>query len=352
MLPQSQDDYLDEGYFRAGHTIRKTRFVFVEQNFWSTVWSRVNLQTYTLRKSQRKLWNRVTKRFTYSIQPYEDLEDQHRVYNAYQKNHPLDVGETLQDIFGRHQPTHDFGSHTLRIYENGQLVGFSLFDLGQDSIASLMGCYLPDYADHSLGYFSMLAELNFGREQGLNYYHPGYCVPGVAAFEYKLRLPNLEGKSYINDHWQPMSDVLQQPLPKSLLIEKLEALHFALRMTGITHERVYTPLYEVLPDSQYIYGPFPHPVMIKLTDENHYGQIFISYDLVKDRYEAYIGQAVADLKFELDLADFVAKLPINSDLQLFEMRGLIYVSTNPEALAIHLRPKPLRDHLKKLFDLE
>ncbi|MFK8055089.1 MAG: hypothetical protein AB8F78_03115 [Saprospiraceae bacterium] len=352
MLPQSQDDYLDEGFFRAGHTIRKTRFVFVEQDFWSTVWSRVNLKTYALRKSQRKLWNKVTSKFTYTIQPYEDLEDQHQLYHAYQKNHPLDVGQTLNDIFGLHEPTHKFGTHTVRMYDGDELVGFSLFDLGEDSIASLMGCYLPDYASHSLGYFSMLAELNFGRERSLSYYHPGYCVPGVPAFEYKLRLPNLEGKSYINDDWQPMSEVLQQQLPKERLLEKLEALQFSLRLTGVVHERVYTPLYEVLPESQHIYGPFPHPVMIKLTDENHFGQVFVSYDMIKDRYETYIGQAIADLRNELDLEDFIEKLPPNSDLQLFEMRGLIYVSTMPEALATHLRPKPLRDHLNKLFDLD
>lgn len=352
MLPQSQDDYLDEGFFRAGHTVRKTRYVFVEQDFWSTVWSRVNLQTYNLRKSHRKIWNRVNKRFTYSIQPYEDREDQHKVYDAYQLNHPLDVGETLYDIFGMHEPTHSFDTHTVRIYENEQLVGFSLFDLGEDSIASLMGCYLPAYASHSLGYFSMLAELDFGKKRGLSYYHPGYCVPGVPAFEYKLSLPNLEGKSYIDKDWQPMSEVLAKPLAKALLIEKLEELQFAMRIAGVVHERVYTPLYEVLPESQYIYGPFPHPVMIKLSDENHFGQIFVSFDLVKGRYETFIGQAIADLRNELDLVDFTAKLPPNSDLQLFEGRGLIYVSTIAEALATHLRPKPLRDHLTKLFELE
>jgi len=352
VLPQSQDDYLDQGFFRAGHTVRKTRFVFVEQDFWSTVWSRINLQTYSLRKSHRKIWNRVNRRFTYSIQAYEDREDQHQVYNAYQKNHPLDVGETLNDIFGLHEPTHTFNTHTVRIYDEGQLVGFSLFDLGEDSIASLMGCYLPEYASHSLGYFSMLAELDFGKKRNLSYYHPGYCVPGVPAFEYKLHLPNLEGKSYIDADWQPMSDVLAKPLAKALLIEKLEELQFAMRIAGVVHERVYTPLSEVLPESQYIYGPFPHPVMIKLSDENHFGQIFVSFELVKKRYETYIGQAIADLRNEMDLAEFTAKLPPNSDLQLFEGRGLIYVSTMSEALATHLRPKPLRDHLTKLFELE
>jgi len=352
VLPQSQDDYLDEGYFRAGHTIRKTRFVFVEQDFWSTIWSRVNLQTYSLRKSQRKLWKRVTARFSFTIQPYQDLEDQHRVYDIYQKSHPLDVGETLNDIFGRHEPTHTFGTHTVRIYDGNELVAFSLFDLGKDSIASLMGCYLPEYASHSLGYFSMLAELDYGRTHGLSYYHPGYCVPGVPAFEYKLRLPDLEGKSYIHQEWNSMSKVIENKLPKELLIEKLEVLQFALRIEGVAHERIYTPLFEVLPVSQYIYGPFPHPVMIKLSDENHFGQIFISYDLVKNRYETYIGQAIADLRNEEDLEEFITKLPPNSDLQLFEMRGLIYVSTIPEALATHLRPKPLREHLKKLFELE
>jgi len=352
LLPQSQDDYLDEGYFRAGHTVRKTRYVFVEKDFWSTVWSRVNLQTYSLRKSQRKVWNRVNKRFSYYIQAYTDREDQHQVYHAYQKNHPLDVGETLNDIFGMHEPTHEFNTHTVRIYDEGTLVAFSLFDLGKDSIASLMGCYLPEYASHSLGYFSMLAELDYGKLQGLNYYHPGYCVPGVPAFEYKLRLPNLEGKSYINQEWQQMSEVLAQPLPKTQLVEKLEEFQFALRLAGVPHELVYTPLYEVLPASQYLYGPFPHPLMVKLTDENHFGQVFISFDLVKKRYETYIGQAIADLGNEEGLADFTAKLPENSDLQLFEGRGLIYVSTIAEALASHLRPKPLREHLTKLFELE
>ena len=341
MLPQLQDDYLEQGFFRMGHTIKRTRFLFVQHKLWSVVWSRVNLQTFAFRKSQRKLIRRTLGRFALSIGPYEQRDDQDEVYHYYQLAHPLEVGRSIDDVLGNHHPTHEFRTHCLRIEEDGVLVAFSCFDVGDATLSSLFGCYLPEFASLSLGYATMLFEMEHGRSLGLAYYHPGYCVPGCSVFAYKERLPGLEGRTYVADGWRPLSEVVAHPLPHQLMLSALRELRVELTRLELPHSLSYQPLSEMMPVTSDGYGAMPEPVMVRIDYPTLLGEVFVAYDVPRQRYRAWFGQPVMDLELDPDFERTSLELPENSSLRWYEMRAVLFSEVDVQVCAEQLMPKAL-----------
>lgn len=345
MLPHPQDHFLQEGFFRAGHTVRRTRYLYTGGRLWSTVWSRVDLHHFSFRKSHRKLLRRTLRDYAYEVGLYRPQRDQHEVYEAYQRSHPLDVGESVREVLGSDHPQASaFRTYALRVSDAaGRLVAFSCFDVGSDTLASLFAAYRPEVARRSLGFFTMLAEIEHGARMGLRHYHPGYCVPGLPAFAYKLRLPDLEGRTFLSDEWRPIGEHLAAPLPHEIVWERTDALAAELTRLGIGHEVRHAPLYEIVPHGNPEYGPLPLPYGIELALPSGLGEVFVGYSPLRKRYECYYGQAVADLRFESAYVDLVDQLPGDSDLRLYEARALMYTAADEalQALATHLTPEAL-----------
>ncbi len=293
---------------------------------WSTIWSRVPLQSYTLSKSQRKLWRTASKRFRIEVGPYHRRDDQDIVYHRYQQAHPLDVGRSVDEVFGVHEPTHDFDTYTIGVYEQDRLVAFSAFDLGSRTLASLFGCYLPEYRKSSLGIFSMLAEMSFGRSLGLEHYHPGYCVPGLPAFAYKQRLPHLEGRTFLNSDWQPFGELLEQPLPHQIIEQRTQELQQALTRRGLKCTLLYMPLCEFVPIREGAYGAIPLPLAFELHVNFDIGECFVGYNPSDETFEIWFGSEVADLSNESDFDQLGSQVPLNSNLKFYDTRQLLFSS--------------------------
>ena len=61
---------------------------------------------------------------------------------------------------------------TLAVYARFRLVAASFLDLGQESISSIYAIFDPAESWRSLGIFTMLKELEFGRQRTSRYYYP------------------------------------------------------------------------------------------------------------------------------------------------------------------------------------
>ena len=74
-----------------------------------------------------------------------------------------------------------FDTREVRVWNGDRLVAFSWFDLGRESVQSLIGVYEPSMARQSLGFYTMLLEVQHALEQGLRFHYPGYVLPGDPA---------------------------------------------------------------------------------------------------------------------------------------------------------------------------
>ena len=73
------------------------------------------------------------------------------------------------------------------------MIAAGFFDLGKMSAAGITCIYHPAYKKYSLGKYLMYLKMAFCKEQQLQYFYPGYVVPGYNSFDYKLEI----GKSAI-----------------------------------------------------------------------------------------------------------------------------------------------------------
>jgi arginine-tRNA-protein transferase len=72
-----------------------------------------------------------------------------------------------------------------------QLIGVSIADRVPDGLSSVYMYFDPQFADRSLGTFSILWEAQFCRQEGLAYYYLGFFVAGSQTMSYKARFaPN------------------------------------------------------------------------------------------------------------------------------------------------------------------
>jgi len=78
----------------------------------------------------------------------------------------------------------DFGKEVLYIKDN-KLIGVDLIDVLDDGISSIYFYYDPDYANLSLGTYSLLYQVKLANILELRWIYLGYWVDGCKAFAYK-----------------------------------------------------------------------------------------------------------------------------------------------------------------------
>ena len=100
-----------------------------------------------------------------------------------------------------------FDSWEVCVRHEGRLIGYSVFDLGRDSMESIIGIYDPDYARYGVGIGTMLLEVEWGADRGFLYHYAGYVVPGVQSFEYKRAVGHLEHWDPELERWRPIEEL-------------------------------------------------------------------------------------------------------------------------------------------------
>ncbi len=285
--PKKLDDYLAKGWFRMGQTIFTCWFLFMERRFFSAIWIRQDLQDFKFKKRSRKLMNRNGRLFTYKIgravidRPKEILYQKHRV-----RFNTGGVYRSLRQSLLSGSSFSIYDTLQIEIYDGDQMIAASFFDVGEESIASITGIFDPAYNQHSLGFYTMLLEMQFSIETNKRFYYPGYIVPGNPRFDYKSRIGNVEYYDFYKDVWHSLEELDLQQIPSSLLRGKLETLKFYLSKKGIASEIYYFPPYESAGIDPLLEDLLKHPMYLKcISSKFRHFDLFVVYDLVKREYQ-------------------------------------------------------------------
>ncbi|MGK5092199.1 arginyltransferase [Deltaproteobacteria bacterium TL4] len=89
-------------------------------------------------------------------------------------------------------------------YLGKKLVGISWVDLLPHIISSVYFIFDPQYAQRRLGVFSLLYEINYGKQQGLPWLYLGYWVEDSSKMNYKSNYH--PAQLLINKGWVPFED--------------------------------------------------------------------------------------------------------------------------------------------------
>lgn len=287
LSPESLDFYLAKGWYRMGSNIFTTHFLFFKERAYSAIWLRLDLKEFSFSKSQRKLLRKNAKIFAPASAPRIIDQEREDLYRIYADNFDGRLSPSIADSL------EDYGADTVfntlsisvRDQSSEKLVAASYFDIGQDSAASILGFYHPDYQTASLGYYTMLLEIEYCLQHGIRYYYPGYVAPGYSRFDYKLRLGACDYFDLSTEEWLPYDQAnLDEDGPVEIQRSKLQALATGIQEKGITSQVATYPLfeaglYDVWNDD---YVPYPYFYILGKDPDNQL--VVVAFDPKERQY--------------------------------------------------------------------
>ena len=305
--PKLMDELLGLGYFRSGKSMFHSPVTFIEGVANSTIRTRLQLDNHKLSKRTRKLLAKNNRIFTHEIVPLELTDEILELYKIYKKecfkgSLNGELHEWLEGSF----ENEIFNTQMCKIYHEGELVAASFIDLGLVSMASIMGIYHPDYSSYSLGIYSMLVEVEYAKEFGLEFYYPGYILSASSRFEYKKKVGNLMYKSFDSLQWEELSKLNKENYFVEKTLSRLNEAKDSLADMDIESELYAYPLFtwSTYPmDASLLEQYFFLRVSVELFDTLN---IIVVYDIKQDGYRIQlvntIGKASATWKeFKLSL---------------------------------------------------
>ncbi len=260
VAPDQLDHYLSEGWRVLGQSLYNSVFLRADDGeFYTVLSARLPLEGFHFTKGQRKLLTRNRSEFQISIQPAKKTEEKDRINRLYGEKFPKKYCESLDYFLLNEKGLRPIETWEIEIYKGNELVGFSFFDRGRQTLYSKVGIYNPAYSAYSLGYYSMLEELAFAQQKGMAWYYPGYVVPGCADFDYKHRLGPLEVKDWHSSEWLPFAGLEQKPLLLDEILAALTHIKNELHSKGVATTLVWNPNFNYplwwYNSSDYLYLP-------------------------------------------------------------------------------------------------
>jgi arginyl-tRNA--protein-N-Asp/Glu arginylyltransferase len=241
LSPKELDRYLARGWFRMGQTIFTCFFLDIEEGIFPTIWLRQDLRGYHFKKSHRRLMRKVARNFRVAVGPIELTEEKDELFHLHKVRFEGPVSPSLADSLLDGAPRSIYDTWEVTVYDGDKLIAASYFDRGEESIASIKGMFHPDYASYSLGFYTMLKEMEYARDQGYHFFYPGYFVVDYSKFDYKLRIGQLDYYDSLEDQWLPMAEYRKEQLAAVILKQKMRSLEEELNELDIYNELLFFP---------------------------------------------------------------------------------------------------------------
>lgn len=149
---------------------------------------RVAPAAFSPSRSQRRVLRRNQDTGFRILDPREFMqqyaEAAWRIYNRFQQERygkpPVSLEAYLYSFLISPAPL--LASLLLR---DGTLIGSGFLDRGARSLSTIYFSFNPDYSRLSPGTFSIMREIQWAREQGLDWYYLGYWINDISAMAYK-----------------------------------------------------------------------------------------------------------------------------------------------------------------------
>jgi len=335
--PRELDRYLARGWYRMGQTMFTTHFLCFGQQFFSAVWVRLPLEGYAFRKSLRKLYQKNHMRFRTQVQRGSINREKEQLYQRYKSHFPGILAPSLRDSLLDGEDFNLFDTYEIAVYDADQLVALSYFDLGEQSAASIQGIYHPEYRKHSLGFFTMLAEIELCRANGLQYFYPGYVVPGYDRFDYKLRIGEVEYFDLGAGSWLPLEEWNAGAGPLMAMERKLGALQESLAAHRIPAKKMRYPLFEANLFGFWTTTFFDYPLFLHcLSSQDDEQYVVAVYDVREQVYKLFACTPFEEVHFYFNESYIGNFDPERFCMDLLVPEELIVESPDPKAIVMGL----------------
>ena len=261
------DAYLAAGWFRGGPFLGHFRVICLNGDVCAVRQVRVRLEGHCFSRSHRRLLRRNGDRFRVQVGPAKIDAERERLYALAATRFSGFMYSSLEEMLFHEDMPSIFQTRELVVFSGDELVAVSYFDVGGNSVASLIGLYDDHFARHSLGIYTMLMEIEWSKDQGLDYYYPGFVLHGDPRMDYKLRLGNMQFMEP-GRRWRPLAQMPRRSRLVQRIRSSVAATEFALADLDVPIARRAYPFF-YLADVDFLPGDF---VSAPLVVECHPGE--------------------------------------------------------------------------------
>ena len=326
--PEALDDLLAKGWFRMREHMFTTHFLQFNNQFYSAIWLRVNLQHAIAEKAFAALQKR---NHFFRIEIKEaTLDRRHeQLFAKYRSTIQFDTSDNLRQLlYGRADKTY-FKTFEINLYDGDLLAAAGYFDTGKKSAAGIVSFYHPDYKKHSLGKYLIWCKLNWCQQQGLQYFYPGYTVPGYGMFDYKLSIGQsaMEYFSVGAQQWLAYTPEQFMTTPLQAMYQQLQALQQQLLQKGYRAKLLYYRYFDACLDPYFAGQPlldFPVFLYCSYLRATQLHRLVI-YNIVLARFQVLDCSTLYQMENQEG-----SHLVFNSDL--LQVEEIVATAENPDEL--------------------
>lgn len=236
------DGYLENGWFRSGALMTRTPLLPIAGEVWATLPMRVDLDGYRYPKGMRRVLRRNEGRLRSEVGTPRIDAAREALYQATRVRFMGYQLDTLEALLGAGRFAGLFETREITVWDDDQLVAASYFDVGRESIASLLAVYDQTRRREGLGIYTMLLEIGAALAERRRFYYPGYVLIGNPRLDYKLRLGNVQYRAP-GGCWRPGGAIPERDPDRERLYRRIASAEGALERSGIRGRRRVYPLF-------------------------------------------------------------------------------------------------------------
>ncbi|MFN0031558.1 MAG: hypothetical protein ACKVOR_05310 [Flavobacteriales bacterium] len=266
------DELLADGWFRGANEFYTSLIVRYAGDYYGTRHLRYHLPTWQPEKKHQKLIAKNARFRTVISVVHEIDAEREALFELHKHRFSGFTYESLNAALNPHADTQAFLLHEVAVYDGPLLVALSYFDIAENSAATLTCLFRPEYARYSPGIYTMLCEMQYVRELGLQFYYTGYVFEDHAAFDYKKKLGTPQWLT-AEGVWQ--HDEMLCTTPARDFRTMLSYISFTLVTLSIDAEKKMNLLYQHADNGNYV----PFAVYYQFTE--YHQLIGLTYDLRK-----------------------------------------------------------------------
>jgi arginine-tRNA-protein transferase len=172
---------------------------------------RLRLDDFQPSESQRRILRR--NQDLRVVRRVAAVDDERRdLFHRHKERFTESIPNALDDFVGPDPSCIPVPALEFNVFAGPRLIAVSYLAQGHQAVASLYGFFDPEWGQRSLGLFTMLQEIQFARENGIELYYPGYALLKPSSMDYKKRFIGLESYEW-NQGWKPYSRLLTHTRP-------------------------------------------------------------------------------------------------------------------------------------------
>ncbi len=238
------DQMLAQGWFRYGQCFQKPQVICVNDIVCDVLNIRLDIEKHQFSKSQRKLLRRNDKKFTIKIQKASINKQKEQLFQSNKFRFNGFLTKNLKEFLTFEYQDSIFNTYEIAVYAKTELMALSYFDMGEKSIASILGLSNWKYPKLSLGIYTMLKEIEFAKQYGFKYYYPGFIMVQANDFDYKLNLGKFSYLAHTN-RWRKLDDKNKITHLANLINTKNNEIELVLKQKNINFQTYAYPMYSL-----------------------------------------------------------------------------------------------------------